>query len=186
MAGGRRPGSGAKKGVPHRRITPRERRILRTAELLSAEIEARKPPHGMRLGKDVLAEFTERCARIAERLWPAQDENGRLRWAFPGAAAEHAKWMDLTLKYAASAAPYQSPTFRALIVPPPERPSDDVQTITLKIFDHNNRLLPPPEPSPSAAPASRPPADVRPWPRPVPDAEPEDDSGPPTPPNWRR
>jgi hypothetical protein len=171
MAGGARPGSGAKKGSHHRRVTAREGKLIRAAEKLAAEIAARRPPPGQQLGKDILSMFANQCTSIAARLAPAPGEDGRLRWPFPGAEKQYFRWIAEVRAFAVAVAPFESPTFRSVaIAPAPGHPDDDTKVVELNIFDHRGeRLLPLPDPPPSAAPAN-----MTPWaPRPV--AEPDDD-----------
>jgi hypothetical protein len=54
------------------------------------------------------------------------------------------KMLDFTLKYGNGASPYQSPTFRAIMLAPPpvdQRPGDDTTVINLKIFENTGTAV---------------------------------------------
>jgi hypothetical protein len=52
------------------------------------------------------------------------------------------RWARLACATAKDLAPYQSPTYRAVVIaPPPDKPGDDVRVIDLKIFDHTGTAL---------------------------------------------
>jgi hypothetical protein len=58
------------------------------------------------------------------------------------AEAKFEKWARLAVDCAARAAPFQSPTFRAVTVVPPDKTrEDDVTVINLKIFDHTGTAV---------------------------------------------
>lgn len=124
--------------------TPRDLRTLAAAEALQRELEDRRPPPGTELAKEILGKFAHNCAAIAIKLMPAFKDDGEPVFRFKG---HHEMWkqmMELTFKYANGAAPYQSPTFRAVIVTPPpvdQKPGDNAKVINLKIFDHHGTLI---------------------------------------------
>lgn len=137
---GSKPGErrgGRKPGTPNRVITPRDARTLAAAETLRRQMEERKPTPTTQLSEKIMGQFAHNCAAMAVRLMPGQLENGQLVFRFD----EHEKlWkymMELTFKYANGAAPYQSPTFRAIMVtPPPEtKPGDSARVINLTVFE---------------------------------------------------
>ena len=53
------------------------------------------------------------------------------------------QYAELAIDCAKALAPYQRPTFRAVVVAP--EPQEKRVRFTLKIFDHDGRQLPPPE-----------------------------------------
>jgi hypothetical protein len=83
----------------------------------------------------VLSDFTEIFKSIAVRYQPlAGNQNAD--------EAKFEKWARLAVDCAARAAPFQSPTFRAVTVVPPDKTrEDDVTVIDLKIFDHTGTAL---------------------------------------------
>jgi len=53
-----------------------------------------------------------------------------------------ARYARQAIEIAAKLAPFQSPTFRAVMVAPPDKgPEDDVQVINLRIFDHTGTAV---------------------------------------------
>lgn len=135
---------GRKKGSPNKKMTPRDARTIAAAEALNREIAERRPQPGTEAAEKIMGKFAHNCAAMAVRLMPSQDQNGDLVFRHD----EHKTWwkfmMELTFKYANGAAPYQSPTFRAVtIVPPPPdaAPGDNAKVINLKIFDHTGILI---------------------------------------------
>jgi len=90
---------------------------------------------GRALAKDVLSDFTEIFKSMAVRYRPlAGYENAD--------EAKFEKWARLAVDCAARAAPFQSPTFRAVTVVPPDKArEDDVTVINLKIFDHTGTAV---------------------------------------------
>jgi hypothetical protein len=85
---------------------------------------------GQKLGKELLAKYAELFDEMADDRRLAGDVAGFERWA------------RLCCATAKDLAPYQSPTYRAVVVaPPPEKPGDDVRVINLKIFDHTGTAL---------------------------------------------
>jgi hypothetical protein len=90
---------------------------------------------GRQLAKDVLSDCAEILKSMAARYQPfAGNENAD--------EAKFEKWARLAVDCAARAAPFQSPTFRAVTVVPPDKAREaDVTVINLKIFDHTGAAL---------------------------------------------
>jgi hypothetical protein len=83
----------------------------------------------------VLSEFTEIFKSMAIRYQP-------LAGNADADEAKFEKWARLAVECAARAAPFQSPTFRAVTVVPPDKArEDDVTVINLRIFDHTGSAL---------------------------------------------
>jgi hypothetical protein len=100
-AGGKRRGCGPAKGSKRRIITAREHRVLRAAELLNAEIAAKRPVGGQQLSKDMLSHLANRCFVIASKFAPVVDEkSGRPVWPFGEAA--HLRWLEQARLFAAT------------------------------------------------------------------------------------
>jgi hypothetical protein len=121
------PVCGRKKGSLN--LATRERAAI------AARVVTEAKAAGRQLAKDVLSDFTEMFKSIAVRYQPlAGNENAD--------EAKFEKWARLAVDCAALAAPFQSPTFRAVTVVPPDKgPEDDVTVINLKIFDHTGTAL---------------------------------------------
>jgi hypothetical protein len=81
---------------------------------------------GQPLAKEILAKYAARFDEMADARHLAGDVAGFERWA------------RLACATAKDLAPYQSPTYRAVVVAPP---GDDVRVIDLKIFDHTGTAL---------------------------------------------
>ena len=85
---------------------------------------------GQKLGKEILAKYAARFDEMADARHLAGDVAGFERWA------------RLACATAKDLAPYQSPTYRAVVIaPPPDKPGDDVRVINLKIFDHTGTAV---------------------------------------------
>jgi hypothetical protein len=87
---------------------------------------------GQPLAKEILAKYAARFDEMADARHLAGDVAGFERWA------------RLACATAKDLAPYQSPTYRAVVItPPPDKPGDgdDVTVIDLKIFDHTGTAL---------------------------------------------
>ena len=85
---------------------------------------------GQPLAKEILAKYAARFDEMADALHLAGDVAGFERWA------------RLACATAKDLAPYQSPTYRAIVIaPPPDKPGDDVTVIDLKIFDYTGTAL---------------------------------------------
>ncbi len=128
---------GRQKGTPNRKMTPRDFRTIAAAEQLNREIVERRPSPNTEAAEKIMGKFAHNCAAMAVRLMPGQDQNGDLVFRHK----EHKEWwkfmMELTFKYANGAAPYQSPTFRAvMITPPPEtKAGEGARVINLTVFE---------------------------------------------------
>jgi hypothetical protein len=85
---------------------------------------------GQKLGKEYLAKYAGLFDEMADERRLAGDVAGFERWA------------RLACATATDLAPYQSPTYRAVVIaPPPDKPGDDVRVINLKIFDHTGTAV---------------------------------------------
>jgi hypothetical protein len=133
---------GRKKGTPNKKLTPRDVHTLARARAIQEELEDHRPPPGTELAKEILGKFAHNCAEITRRLMPVFKGTGEPVFRFAGHEKLWFQMMDLTLKYAEGASPYQSPTFRAVTVVPPDKTrEDDVTVINLKIFDHTGTAV---------------------------------------------
>jgi hypothetical protein len=120
--GGAQPGErrgGRKKGTPNRRTVE--------ARLLAGRLETSPlgVPEGATamLGKEVLAKYMI----VFDQLAAKHADEPVLFQRYASAAVECAKLL----------APYQSPTYRCIALPPPP-PQQGPQRFTLKIFDRHN------------------------------------------------
>jgi hypothetical protein len=130
--GGAKPGErrgGRQRGTPNKTTIERQR--------VTAEIAARTVADarvaGKKLAKEVLEEFMFLFADMAAYYKPALPTAPPNENANEGKFGEYAR---LTVDAAHKLAPYQSPTFRAIVVAPP--PGPDVakrMRFTLKIFE---------------------------------------------------
>ena len=85
---------------------------------------------GQPLAKEILAKYAARFDEMADARHLAGDVAGFERWA------------RLACATAKDPAPYQSPTYRAVVIaPPPDKPEDDVRVIDLEIFDHTGTAV---------------------------------------------
>jgi hypothetical protein len=128
--GGSKPGErrGGRKGGSLNLAT-RERAAIASGVVTEAKAAGRL------LAKDVLSDFTEIFKSMAVRYQPLADNAN-------ADEAKFEKWARLAVDCAARAAPFQSPTFRAVTVAPPDKTrEDDVTVIDLKIFDHTGTAL---------------------------------------------
>jgi hypothetical protein len=135
---------GRKKGTPNKKLTPRDVHTLARARAIQEELEDHRPPPGTELAKEILGKFAHNCAEITRRLMPVFKGTGEPVFRFAGHEKLWFQMMDLTLKYAEGASPYQSPTFRAVaVVPPPadRGPGDDAVVIDLKIFENTGTAV---------------------------------------------
>ena len=120
--GGRKPGT-------------RNRETLE--RLAEAEADVRRAKaDGRQLAKDVLEEFMLMFKDMAERHAPS----GRAQGAKPD-EIRFEKYARLAIQCAQTLAPYQSPTFKAIMVTPPPEKDEPVRAITLRIFDHDGREI---------------------------------------------
>ncbi len=139
---GARPGErrgGRHKGVPNRATIEK----AKVAELALAEAKAQ----GRKLAKDVLEDFMHLFAGMAAHYQPIPEGQA----VPPGRAPHEGKFGEysrLAVDCAHKLAPYQSPTFRAIVIaPPPEDRGEDRKRFTLTIFEggkaRDGELLPP-------------------------------------------
>ena len=86
---------------------------------------------GQPLAKEILAKYAARFDEMADARHLAGDVAGFERWA------------RLACATAKDLAPYQSPTYRAVVIAPPldKTLEDDVTVINLKIFDHTGTAV---------------------------------------------
>src|SRR5690349_15551098 len=119
MPRGSRPGErrgGRTKGTPNRATVERA--------AIAARIADEANMRGQKLGKELLAKYAGLFDEMADDRRLAGDVAGFERWA------------RLCCATAKDLAPYQSPTFRAVMVAPqPEKNDTITTTIRLKIFD---------------------------------------------------
>jgi hypothetical protein len=120
-------------------------RIFRKRRI-AAEADMRGQP----LAKEILAKYAARFDEMADARHVAGDVAGFERWA------------RLACATAKDLAPYQSPTYRAVVIaPPPDKTlEDDVTVINLKIFDHTGMATR--QPQEDAWPDQKPPFSVDP------------------------
>jgi hypothetical protein len=124
MRRGSRPGErrgGRTKGTPNRATVERS--------AIAARITAEANMRGQPLAKEILAKYAARFDKMADARHLAGDVAGFERWA------------RLACATAKDLAPYQSPTYRAVVITPPPDEGDDVTVIDLKIFDHTGTAL---------------------------------------------
>jgi len=145
--GGAKPGErrgGRKPGTPNGRVTPRDVATLARVRAIQEELSTHHPPKGVELSKEILGRFAHNCAAMAIRMMPTFNEAGEPQFRFP---QHHKLWkemMDLTFKFANGASPFQSPTFRAIMIAPGEVnkvPGDDAMVIDLKIFENTGTAV---------------------------------------------
>jgi hypothetical protein len=145
--GGSRPGErrgGRKVGSPNHVVTRRDVATMARAKAIEEELRSHHPPPGTELAKEILGKIAHNCAAVTMKLWPAFHENGQPIQRFDGHIDLWCKMMDFTLKYGNGAAPYQSPTFRAIAIAPiaaDKAPGDDAITIDLKIFENTGTAV---------------------------------------------
>ena len=85
---------------------------------------------GQPLAKEILAKYAARFDEMADARHLAGDVAGFERWA------------RLACATAKDLAPYQSPTYRAVVIaPPPDKALEDDVVINLKIFDDTGTAL---------------------------------------------
>ena len=133
--GGARPGAGAPRG-------PRKATIEK-ALIAEREIEGAKAS-GRKLAKEYLQEFLPVLAGMA--AWYQPTFPGMVQQNQHGDEAKFEKWYRLFAETATRLAPFESPTFRAVMVapPPPQKPgAGRVTVFTLTIFDEEHGQQPP-------------------------------------------
>jgi hypothetical protein len=121
---------GRVKGMPNKATT--ERALQWEARWKRARAE------GHDLARDVLDKYMTFFVRYSMKFRPSldgEDVNPTQD------VAEFHKYASLAIDCAHKLAPYQSPTFRAIVVSPPPDPTGKVTEVTLKIFDSGDRPL---------------------------------------------
>jgi hypothetical protein len=124
---------GRTKGTPNKATVERQLIAAREAEARVAEAHA----SGRRLGKDVLDEFMHLFAGMAATYQPLPTGMPIPQGRQPD-EAQFEKYARLAVHCATKLAPYQSPTFQAIMVaPPPPDPgaSGQRKRFTLTIFE---------------------------------------------------
>ena len=129
--GGARPNPGPKKGAIYRKkvaFTPEEQR--RVAEVTRAPAAAKRC-------KDILAECANFCAGMMATYQPQRGAGGAVIWGDPGQEEKFLRYMDRACMFAARAAPYQDPTFKAIMITPaPEaNTGQTARVINLTVFE---------------------------------------------------
>jgi hypothetical protein len=130
MPRGSKPGErrgGRQRGTKNRKTLERELMAERMLQHAPAGIESGK------LGREVLAQYMHTFDELAEQYRKTDETKFR-------------QYAELAVACAKALAPYQSPTYRAIVLSPPPPPSETVRRFTLRIFDpHNGPALPPPD-----------------------------------------
>jgi hypothetical protein len=122
---------GRLKGVPNKATI--ERALL--AERAIAEAKANAKP----LAREVLDQFMQLFAGMAAHHQPMPAGQMAPPDRNPD-ETKFEKWARLAVQCAKDLAPYQSPTFRAIVVAPtPESPRGKITRFTLEIFDRTGR-----------------------------------------------
>jgi hypothetical protein len=101
------------------------------------QLEARtRTPAAAKLCKDILAETANFCAGMMAYYQPKKDSNGNVVWA-TGQEEKFLRYMDRACLFAARGAPYQSGTFKSIMItPPPEdRTGQGARVINLTVFE---------------------------------------------------
>jgi len=133
--GGSKPGErrgGRQKGTPNK---------VTAEQALSAErVLAKAKVSGRRLGKEVLDYYMHVFAEIAD------SERAAALTEKPENAREHEPRFERFAKYAIDCAqklaPFQSPTFRAIQIAPPQNEQlNKVTRFRLTIFDNNRNMI---------------------------------------------
>jgi|SRR6478752_6888959 hypothetical protein len=133
--GGSKPGErrgGRQKGTPNK---------VTAEQALSAErVLAKAKVSGRRLGKEVLDYYMHVFAEIAD------SERAAALTEKPENAREHEARFERFAKYAIDCAqklaPFQSPTFRAIQIAPPQNEQlNKVTRFRLTIFDNNRNMI---------------------------------------------
>jgi hypothetical protein len=146
--GGAKPGErrgGRQKGTPNRATVQKQLIAAQIAERTVADARTA----GRKLAKEVLENFMFGFADLAEHYKPTPEVERPNPHADEDKFAQYA---ELAIDCAKALAPYQSPTFRAVVVAPAVEPKEKRIRFTLNIFDHDGRELPPPE-APARSPA---------------------------------
>lgn len=111
--GGKRNGAGRPKGSPNKRTIEREDLATQIAVR-----DLRSKP----LAKELIETFMHIAAGYASTYQPREGNDRSSMQLFE-------KWARLAVSWACDLAPYQSPTFRAIIVAPNEAPSRGAEVL---------------------------------------------------------
>ena len=133
--GGRRPGSGRKRGPSKATI---EKAVV--AERVLGEVVMQ----GRKLGKETLEEYMVLFAGLSSRFQPEGTDPASVRaWAKTEHEPMFEKYVTLAVSAAKELAKYQSPTFKAIMNAPPPTVNDGrKQTkFTLNIFAEISRAI---------------------------------------------
>lgn len=127
---------GRAKGTPNKAT-------LERALIAEQEIERAKSS-GRKLAKEYLQEFLPVLAGMAAHYQPLPTGMPIPEGRAPN-EAKFEKWFGYVLETASKLAPYESPTFRAIVVapPPPQNKGGRVTVFTLTIFDEEHGQPPP-------------------------------------------
>lgn len=109
--------------------------------LIAEEVTKRATMEGRKLGKEVLDEFMSVFAAMAavNQPRPSRQPDGTVKLE-GGNIEEFEKWARLAVDVAAKLTPYQSPTFRAVVIAPPPPPRGGTRKrFTLTIFEGSGR-----------------------------------------------
>lgn len=134
--GGPRPGSGRPIGVPNKATLEK----AELARLAAAEAKA----EGRKLPKEQLYDFATLLGGIAAAYQPVgRTPDGEPLWRKPDHEAKFEKWAAIAFPFMKEAAPYYSPTFKAIMLAPTtqENPGDRNKVMKLTIFDHSGALI---------------------------------------------
>lgn len=116
----------------------RNKSTIQKALIAEREIEKAKGSH-RKLAKEYLQDFLPVLAGMAAYYQPLPAG----MTAPPGREPNEdkfQKWFGLVLDTASKLAPYESPTFRAVVIaPPPQDPRGKVTRFTLEVFEHSGR-----------------------------------------------
>jgi hypothetical protein len=134
--GGSKPGErrrGRRKGTPNKATIEKA--------LIAARTVGEAKTSGKKLAQEVLEDLMHTFVSMAEHYKPTPPEAEQQNpHADESMFVQYAKHV---IDCAKSLAPYQSPTFRAVVVAPSPDPnqSKKIMRIRLKIFDHDGREL---------------------------------------------
>lgn len=122
---------GRTKGIPNKATIEKAEKMRR--DIVDARVSGRK------LAKDTLDDLVMVFMEMADAYKPAPTGQDKL-----GASEEKfEKWARLAMEAARALAPYQSPTFRAIVVAPAPTEKDatgEVKRFTLTVFEGGRRL----------------------------------------------
>lgn len=95
---------------------------------------------GKPLAKDAMALFLEIFMGRAAHYQPRVDLKTMAETNKQASEEKFEKWARLSVETAKALAPFQSPTFRAIVVqpPPPSHSEQQVRRFTLAVFDNHN------------------------------------------------